>query len=354
MSAIPCEVTLQLRPQRRVELIDVAKRLREEAGDLLDRHARALYCSYHTTAGYFDQSWCKRLQSSGDRLNDFLGLFQRLYPAGANYDHDKMYLRSELTDEQKVNEPLNADSHLTFISSGLRNCVTYVHKPGDPVFFVDLDGVYGDQRRTRQTTVVGFDQELPVESVELEVAVSAHPIDSVNLRAEDTGLFEELEALRARHSVEKGRIDISLVETEQHAGLTVNEYETLLMKRDVAEVLRDPLRFMAEKGKHALRDPLAIPNKTLSYAQYDLVQVVNEVMDVLGVSESFIERLLAKVMAVPASRFFRLRRSVSLLITDRDGGASIQQGTYQSPVLLQWRKAEGRTRRLRATMTRFA
>ena len=353
MSATPLEVTLQIQPRRRIELIDVAQRLREECGDLLDRHSKAIYCSYHTTAGYFDQAWCSRLQFSRDRLQNFLGLFEKLYPAGANYFHDKLHLRNELTEKQKETEPLNADSHLTFISSGLRNCVTYVHKPEDPVFFVDLDGVYQDQRRTRQTTVVGFDHEEPVESLEFDVAVSAHPIDSVNLSESRRGLFDELEALRARHSVEKGRIDISLAETEQHAGLTVNEYETLLMQRDVAEVLRDPLRFMAQKGKHALQDPLAIPNKTLSYAKYDLVQVVNEVMDVLGVSESFIERLLARVVALPASRFFRLRRSISLLISDQGGSASIQQGTYQSPVLLQWRKADTHTRRLRATLMRF-
>ena len=56
-----------------------------------------------------------------------------------------------------------------------------------------------------------------------------------------------------------GRIDISLAPNEHHAGLTVNEYETLLMKHDLAEVLRNPLRFMAEKGKHMPSQPQGHP-----------------------------------------------------------------------------------------------
>ena len=85
---------------------------------------------------------------------------------------------------------------------------------------------------------------------------------------------------------------------ERHAGLTVNEYETLLMKHDLAEVLRNPVRFMIEKGKHMWQDPRAIPSKTRNYAKYDLVQVVNELLDTLGVSDSLVETLLAKLIAV--------------------------------------------------------
>src|SRR3712207_9360267 len=50
----------------------------------------------------------------------------------------------------------------------------------------------------------------------------------------------------------KGRLRIALAPGERHAGLTVNEYETLLMRHDLSEVLRDPLRFMAEKAGHTL------------------------------------------------------------------------------------------------------
>ena len=78
-------------------------------------------------------------------------------------------------------------------------------------------------------------------------------------------------------------MDVSLAPEERHAGLTVNEYETLLMKHDLREVLRDPFRFVAEKGKSALRDPKAIPAKTLNYAKFDGVQILNKLMDRMGV-----------------------------------------------------------------------
>jgi len=139
------------------------------------------------------------------------------------------------------------------------------------------------------------------------------------------------------------------------AGLTVNEYETLLMKHDLAEVLRDPLQFMARKGRNMLRDPGAIPNKAKNYAKYDLVRLVNRVVDTLGLSESLVERIIDKCLAVPAERFLRMKRSVSLLVTEdtANGEGTIEQGRYQSPILVQWRKSAPQTRRLRARLTRF-
>ena len=82
----------------------------------------------------------------------------------------------------------------------------------------------------------------------------------------------------------KGRIRLTLAPGERHAGLTVNEYETLLMRHDLSEVLRDPLRFMAEKAGHMLGNPRAIPAKTLDYAKYDLVRVFNQLVDALGLA----------------------------------------------------------------------
>jgi hypothetical protein len=122
------------------------------------------------------------------------------------------------------------------------------------------------------------------------------------------------------------------------------------MQHDLVEVLRDPLRFMAAKGRNILRDPWAIPGKTLNYAKYDLVRVVNEAFDVLRMSESALERLIARCVGVPASRFFRLRRGVTFRL-HRDRGVVL--GTYQSPILMQWAKPEGGVRRLRATLVRF-
>ncbi len=134
---------------------------------------------------------------------------------------------------------------------------------------------------------------------------------------------------------------------ERNVGLTVNEYETLLMQNDLVDVLRNPLHFARIKGRNLLDDPLAIPGKTLSYAKYDVVRVLNSLMEALRLDQSSFERLVAKVMAVPARRFMRSRR-VSFLAA-QDGAhpaARIVRGTYQSPILVQWQPAVEQQRQL--------
>src|SRR5262249_58900496 len=116
-------------------------------------------------------------------------------------------------------------------------------------------------------------------------------VDATNLREARWGLLEPVAELVRRQGIERGRLDIALGGSDRHAGLTVNEFETLLMQHDLMEVLRDPLRFASRAG-NLLRHPLAIPNRTLDYAKYDFVHLFNEAMSVLGISESALERLL--------------------------------------------------------------
>jgi hypothetical protein len=145
---------------------------------------------------------------------------------------------------------------------------------------------------------------------------------------------------------------VTLDPTERGSALTVNEYETLLMRYDLAEVLRNPLRFVAEKSRHALADPLAVPNKALGYAKYDMVRVLNKGLDALGLRGSFIEKAMARTLAVPASRFFRMQRTVSLLVSaGEDGEPNIVEGTYQSPILVQWQNAPRQSRVLDVAIT---
>jgi thiamine phosphate synthase YjbQ (UPF0047 family) len=356
MSVTPTQLTLEMTPQSRFDVIDVTAHIRAELGDVLSRFSRTLYCSHHTTAGFLEQSLCARLDYNRERLGSFLGVFQHLFPPDANYQHDRMHLRDELTDEQKRVEPRNADSHLAFIGAGLRNCVTYRNSPDTAVHLIDLDGVWEHGVRTRRTTVLGYNEELEVIRERFAIPVSKHPIDSVNLREDRVGLFEWLRELVQSHQICKGRIEISLDPAEQQSGLTVNEYETLLMRHDLIEVLRDPVRFMADRGRNLLRDPRSIPHITLDYARYDLVQIINQLMDLTGMSESIVERVVAKFIAAPARRFLRLKRSVNLLITDGDQGQTgdIVQGTYQSPVLVQWNKARGQSRHVQVRLYRFA
>jgi thiamine phosphate synthase YjbQ (UPF0047 family) len=339
------EVRLTLAPQRRFQAIDVNTRVADEAGDVLKRHQRALYCSFHTTAGYLDQSVSVRLRDNHDQLSKFFRTFRALFPHGAEYRHDRMELRTELSDAQKKVEPRNADSHLTFIGAGLRNCVTYRTRPGGPVYFIELDGKSEAMRRQRTTTVLAYDAERVVSRTSVSIPVSKHPIDSVNLGDPRLGLLEQVNDLLARSGLDRGRVDLVVAPDERHVALTVNEYETLLMQHDLMEVLKNPLRFAKIKGRNMLDDPLAIPGKTLSYARYDVVRVLNSLMEALRLDQSSFERLIARVMAVPASRFMRSRRVSFLAASDAEHGAAhLVRGTYQSPILVQWGQAERQER----------
>jgi thiamine phosphate synthase YjbQ (UPF0047 family) len=352
----PTEVTLELEPRARFDLIDVRARVAAELKGFLREYRRAVYCSHHTTAGYLEQSLCARLDHSPTSVHRFMGVFQRLFPPNADYQHDQLHLRSELSDEQRRHEPRNGDSHLAFIGSGLRSCVTYANRDDTPVYFIDLDGVYEQTRRRRRTTVLGYNREEEVARLKLKLPLSDHAVDSLNLRDPRLGVYQELQDMVHRLGLEAGRVDIALAPSERNAALTVNEYETLLMKHDMAEVLRNPVRFMAEKGRNILLDPRAVPYKTLNYAKYDFVQVLNEFLDAVGMGNSALERVVDKFMAIPASRFLRMKRSVSLLVANQGNGSQghIVQGTYQSPILVQWEKAPRQSREIEAIFRRFA
>ena len=244
----PTELTLTLAPQRRFEAIDVNQRISQEHGDLLRRHRRALYTSFHTTAGYLDQSLSVRLNHRHDLVSQFFRAFHALFPQGGEYRHDQMHLRSELTDEQKVVEPRNGDSHLTFIGAGMRNCVTYRSRPDAPVYFIELDGKSEALLRQRRTTVVAYDHDQIVARASVAIPVSKHPIDSINLADPKLGLLERINELVARAGVERARVDLIVDPSERNVGLTVNEYETLLMQHDLVEVLRNPMRFARIKA----------------------------------------------------------------------------------------------------------
>jgi hypothetical protein len=50
-----------------------------------------------------------------------------------------------------------------------------------------------------------------------------------------------------------------------------------------------------------------------------------------------------------------MKRSVSMLVSDRDhpGQGAIVEGTYQSPILVQWHRGGRQDRALDVTLTRF-
>jgi hypothetical protein len=355
MSVPPREMLLHLTPRARFDLIDVAASIRAHHGDVFAPYRKTLCCSFHTTAGYLDQPFCAALGYSEKRLRQFLLIFQKLFPPNAGYCHDCMRLRTELSASAKAHEPANADSHLTFISAGLQNCVTYTNTVQVPIYFIDLDGLSPHARRTRRTTMLLYNQETVAYRGTYAIPTRpAHPIDAFNLRDPQYGLFSHLQHLIEVCGIEHGRIDIRLAPRERQVGLTVNEYETMLMRNDLPEVLRDPLRYMLQHSKAFLCNPAAIPAKMRDYAIYDLIHLYNEVMDNVQIGRALIEKGLA-FLSGPASRFFRLKRCIQLLISERGeaGRERIMQGLYQSPILIQYQQAEQGVRRLEITLWAF-
>jgi thiamine phosphate synthase YjbQ (UPF0047 family) len=355
MSLDPVELTLDVVPRARFDMMDLRMRLPERMRDVLAVYPKVLCWSSHTTAGFLERAMAARLAAKPG-IAGYLETFRAIFPEGADYEHDRLERRTELDARQRAVEPRNADSHLAFIAAGLKTCVAYVNRAAEPICFVDLDGVNEGRPRRRLTRIIGFRHEDEVARTQIEVPVSAHPVDSINLKDPKLGIYDQLCDFIRQHDVVRGRLRLSLADAERHAGLTVNEYETLLMRYDLPDVLRDPLRFAVEKARHAIADPRAVPAKTLDYAKYDLVHIVNRLVDRLGLRESMVERLLSRTLGVPAARFLRMKRSVSLLVSDGQTGgrAGLVEGTYQSTILVQWHRAPRPTRLIDATLTRFA
>jgi len=350
----PLDLTLELVPRSRLDLIDVSARVRELAGRVGDRYRRALYCSHHTTAGFLDPDQAGNPGPANGQLPPRLREVCALFPAEAGYRHDCLDERRELTDEQRLVEPRNADSHLSFMAGGLSNCAVYTHRPEVPVYLLELDGVNGPLRRTRRATVVLHHAEEIVARQAVAVGVSDHAVEAVNLADPRSGLMERVEALLAREGITTGRVHLELAPDEQGAALTVNEFETLLMQHDLADVLRDPLRFVGRPARRALRRPLSVPARSLDYAKFDLVRVLNAVLDRLGGGGRLLEGVTRRLMAPPAERRLRFKRALSLVVTPQPGsGPRIVRGTYQSPILIQWRAARRGARRLVLTVTRL-
>ena len=122
MAAQPLDLTLELAPKTRFDVVELRSRFAEEHRALA-AFSHCLYWSSHTTAGFLDRSLAARLTAR--RIPDYVGTFRTLFPEGADYEHDRLERRVDLDPSQRAIEPRNADSHLAFIASGLRPCVTH-------------------------------------------------------------------------------------------------------------------------------------------------------------------------------------------------------------------------------------
>jgi thiamine phosphate synthase YjbQ (UPF0047 family) len=351
----PVEINLNLTPRSRFDIIDVVEKISNVHGDLLQDYRMTTCCSFHTTAGYLEQRLCAELGYSRKRLDHFIRNFQVLFPPNAGYHHDRIELRKDLSDSEKDRESPNADSHLIFIGAGLRNCVTYSNKPKSPIYFIDLDGVYRHCRRNRRTTILAYNKREIVYHGRFFIPVTReHPVSSLNLKDPRYGLFSHLNDLLNTYGINRGLINIRLAQKELHAALTVNEYETLLIRNDLPEATQNPFRYILRRGKKLLQNPTSIPGKTRSYVIYDLIHLYNELMKNTQFFHSVANKGLS-YLSTSVFHVFRLKRHISLLVSSdvETGIRSIVQGNYQSPILLQHQRPDKDVRCLDITLTRF-
>lgn len=333
----PRAINLTLRPRRRPEVTDLRVRLGEldveDEGPPFAEYPRLLCVSYHTTAGFMDDALRRRLSGEPGSLPDFLDALGGIFPPEAGYHHDRLHLRQELSEEQRETEPLNADAHLSFIGAGFTNCMTARGEPSHPLWFVDFDGAYRDPmdrevRRTRKATVVGYTGEEVVETLERSLDVDPGS-RAIRLGAGERSILEGITAVVRGHGIPFGRVDLRLAQAERDAGLTVNEYEALLMKKDLAEVLEAPLRYAGTTSE------------------------LERAMGALGVSPRRRDRLVDRALDALPARLLRMRREVSLAILPGSEGGRIVLGRYQSPILVQWSASSPETRTVQAQIVRF-
>ena len=81
----PLELTLEVNPRARVDLIDVKARAAQLHGAALEHYSKCLYVSAHTTAGYLPQPLAARLAARSDGIDSYIDLFRSMFPEGADY-----------------------------------------------------------------------------------------------------------------------------------------------------------------------------------------------------------------------------------------------------------------------------
>ena len=187
----------------------------------------------------------------------------------------------------------------------------------------------------------------------IDVPVSDHPVDSVNLKDPKLGIYEQIVALVKAQGVTSGRVRLELAGGERQAGLTVNEYETLLMRHDLAEVLRNPVPLRGGEGAPHVGAPARDSRQGAR-----LREVRHGPRAEPDARRDGAARLAGRAAVRARDRasrrpFLRMKRAVNLRVRESDGHGVIADGRYQSPILVQWNRADGRVRTLDATLTSF-
>ncbi len=90
----PLDLTLELAPRARFDVVELRSRLSSEHRDALAPYPHCLYWSAHTTAGFLDRSLITRLGPG--RVPTYVDALRRIFPEGAGYAHDHLERRIDL------------------------------------------------------------------------------------------------------------------------------------------------------------------------------------------------------------------------------------------------------------------
>ena len=349
---VPIELTIEVEPTSRLDLIN----MRHQPGceSITSDYTQLLFCSLHTTAGYFDQALLSQLRQTNVESLQFMQLFRRLFPEGADYRHDHLELRRELTDSQRDRESRNADAHLIFMAAGMEACVGRNLK-SEPVYFIDLDGVQGLTPRRRVTRVLAFNDEEVVAHVRVEVPMPNAEVSWLSLKSTQAEVYSTVKQLILRHSITRGLAHLMLSPEEREAALTTNESETLLMDYDMTEVLRDPLRFAFGTTVGHIQCSSESLRHRAPYDGRKIGETVGDLCRSLGIADSMIPAMVRRVTHVNARGFLHMKRRLSFFVSDlhTPGRGTIIEGVYQSPILVQWGKAKTGHRSIDIVLTRI-
>src|ERR1700730_4880869 len=114
MHSDPIELTFELTPRARFDIINVRRHAAALHGSALDAFPQCLYYSAHTTAGYLEQGLARRLTRSGATVDPYVAVFRQLFPEGAPYEHDQLARRNDLTSAQRAVERRRRDAQRAF------------------------------------------------------------------------------------------------------------------------------------------------------------------------------------------------------------------------------------------------
>ena len=345
--------------------MNVGENVEKVDSGVFSKFDRIAFCSVHTTAGFLEQPLALKLGNTREGIESLVRSARRLFPEGAPYWHDRMELRSELTAEQRKHEPLNADSHLAFICLGLCNCVLYKFAPDHPVYFIDLDGESNQTFRSRKSIAVGYNNATCVHEETLKVDLPKKNQCAVDLN----NSLPDLQALVAKYQIHRGLVTLELAPGEKHAGVTVNEFESLLVERDITDVLMNPLRYTLSNAPRFARNPLRVPGKAKNMLQYEIhlairdglrvanrsVSILEYMVERLGMHLPLLEHIIDRIASPLEARWMNLGSSIRMLINakDEDPLGRVMVGTYQSPILIQWRRPESDVREMHLRLLRF-